>query len=244
VDNPRSGPGTSDGDIAASIALVRCLQLSDSALPIGRYAHSLGLEALLNQEPTLDSDQLLEVVQSFVSQGAARLDGVAIAEAHRLQARGDLTALLALDHALTVRKLAPAARLASQRCGHQLAALAGSLAHDPVLDSYCEAVRSGKTDGNLAVVEGTLAAALGVPRAWAVLIELRGCAASLLSAAVRLGRLPATRAQEMLRETEIVIAEACRDALSRSLNEMCSSAIELETYAMRHERADSRLFMT
>jgi urease accessory protein len=235
---------SSDGDVAASIAFVRCLQLSDSALPIGRYAHSLGIEALLNEEPGLTADQMLEVVQSFVSQGVARLDGVAIAEAHRLQSEGDLAGLLLLDHALTARKLAPAARLASHRCGRQLSTLAASLANDPVLDLYCEAVRSGKTDGNLAVVEGTLAAAMGVPRAWAVLIELRGTAAGLLSAAVRLGRLSATRAQELLHESELVITEASRDALSRSLNEMCSCAIELETYSMRHERADSKLFMT
>ena len=243
MDNPGPVPGSFEAD-AASIAFVRCLQLSDSALPIGRFAHSLGLEALLNHETSLNSDQLLEVVQSFVMQGAALLDGVAIAEAHRLQAAGDLTGLLKLDRALTARKLAPAARLASQRCGHQLSALAGSLTSDSILGLYCKAIGSGETDGNLAVVEGTLAAALGVPRAWAVLIELRGCAASLLSAAVRLGRLSATRAQELLRESELVIAQASREALSCPFHEMCSGAIELETYAMRHERADSRLFMT
>jgi urease accessory protein len=230
--------------MAASIAFVRSLQLGDSALPIGRYVHSLGLEAMLAGEPSLSADEMVEVVQSFVSQGVARLDAVALAEAYRLHAERDLAGLLALDKALTARKLAPGARRASQKCGRQLSALAGSLAEDPLLDSYCDAIRSGKTDGNLAVVEGTLAAALGMPREWAVLIELRGCAAGLLSAAVRLGRLSAVRAQELLAQSEVVIVAASRDALSRSMSDTCSSAIELETYAMGHDRADSRLFMT
>jgi urease accessory protein len=244
LDNPGNGSFQSTGEIAASIAFVRCLQLSDSALPIGRYVHSLGLEAMLGHQPSLNAEELVEFVQSFVSQAVARLDGVAVAEAHRLQVEGDLAGLCGLDRAVTARKLSPAARRASQKCGRQLSVVAGSLARDGVLDAYCEAVRSGAADGNLAVVEGALAAALGVPRAWAVLIELRGCAAGLLSAAVRLGRLSAVRAQQLLAESEDVIILASRDALSRSVDEMCSSAIELETYAMRHERADSRLFMT
>jgi urease accessory protein len=226
------------------ITFVRCLQLSDSALPIGRYVHSLGLEAMLDQDAGVSGDALAEVVQSFVLVGAARLDGVAIAEAHRLHGHADLRGLSALDRALTVRKLTPASRSASHRCGRQLASLAGTLTQDAVMVSFCEAVRSGETDGNLAVVEGALAAALGVPREWAVLVELRGCVASLLSAAVRLGRLSAIRAQQILLASETVIAVAARDVMSRSVHEMCSSAIELEIYAMRHERTDSKLFMT
>jgi urease accessory protein len=161
-----------------------------------------------------------------------------------LQTSGDLVGLLALDHALTARKLSPAARRASQTCGGQLSVLASSLAKDPVLDSYCEAVRSGKTNGNLAVVEGALAAALGLPRVWAVLIELRGCSVGLLSAAVRLGRLSATRAQQLLRDSERVFARAADEALACSAQEMCSSAVELEIHSMRHARANSKLFMT
>jgi urease accessory protein len=118
------------------------------------------------------------------------------------------------------------------------------VAKDPALDAYCEAVRSGKADGNLAVVEGTLAGAMKLPIAWAVMIELRGSAAGLLSAAVRLGRLSATRAQQLLSECELVIARAAGEAMSCSVEDMCSSAIELEIHAMRHARADSKLFMT
>jgi urease accessory protein len=199
---------------------------------------------MLQGIPNLNADELAEVVLSFVSQSVARLDGVAIALAHRLMKERDLAGLRALDEALTARKLSPAARRASQRCGSQLAVLAGSLARDSVLDSYCEAVRSGETDGNLAVVEGALAGAIGVPCEWAILVELRGCAAGLFSAAVRLGRLSALRAQELLSGGEGVIAGAARVAQSLSADEMSSSAIELEVYSMRHERSESRLFMS
>jgi urease accessory protein UreF len=51
-------------------------------------------------------------------------------------------------------------------------------------------VRYQETDGNFAVVEGARARALAIPIRDAVLVELRNAAAGLLSAAVRLERLP------------------------------------------------------
>ena len=243
-----SNPGTpavgQEAHEASAYAVVRLLQLGDSALPIGRYVHSLGLEALLDHDPSLGVVELAEVVQSFVMEGVARLDAVAVAEAHRLASRRDVAGLINLDRALTTRKLTPAGRRASQTCGSQLAVLAKSLASDPTLNSYCEALRSDSTDGNLAIVEGALSAALSVPCTWAVLMMLRGSAAGLLSASVRLGRLSATRAQRLLRECEPTIIRAAEDALSCSWPETFSGAFELEIHAMRHGRAESRLFMT
>jgi urease accessory protein len=244
LEGPRPDFLPCERDLDASIAFLRCLQLSDSALPIGRYVHSLGLEALLEHDQALDSEGLCQVVQSFISEGVARLDAVAVAEAHRHLIDRNLERLLALDRVLTARKLSQAARRASQTCGGQLAALATSLVTDPVLNSFCGAIRAGESVGNLAVVEGAFAASLGLPPTWAVMIELRGAAASMLSAAVRLGRLSAMRAQHLLTNTETVIARAAAEAMSCSVSDMCSSAIELEIHAMRHARAQSKLFMT
>jgi urease accessory protein len=244
MEDLRPELNASEADLMASIAFLRCLQLSDSSLPIGRYVHSLGLEALLEHDPRLESEGLGEVIQSFVSEGAARLDAVAVAEAHRHLTDGDLEALMRLDRALTARKLTQPARRASQTCGGQLSALALTLVADPLLRAFSDAIRSGESAGNLAVVEGAFAASLGLPRLWAVMIELRGSAAGLLSAAVRLGRLSSTRAQQLLSASETVIARAAGEAMSCSVADMCSSAIELEIHAMRHTRADGKLFMT
>ena len=60
------------------------------------------------------------------------------------------------------------------------------------MEEASSAVRNRRTDGNLAVIEGTLARALGVPVRDAVLTALRSGAAALLSAAVRLGAISPT----------------------------------------------------
>ena len=217
------------------------LQLADSALPIGRFAHSAGLESFVEANSGADEETIVELVESFVLDGVGPLDGAAVAHAH---SAASVDALITLDRAVTVRKLMPPARLASTACGGRLAALAPRIVKATPLDELCEEVRKGATDGNLAVVEGALSAALGLRRDEAVLVELRGATSQLLSAAVRLGKLSATTAQEAHRKLEPALLEAAGHALELPISMMRSSAPELEIYSLRHQRAEARLFMT
>ncbi|UGS37056.1 Urease accessory protein UreF [Capillimicrobium parvum] len=151
----------------------------------------------------------------------------------------------ALDESLTTRKLAPASRTASHACGRQLAALTPKLAvDDPLVEQFARHVRMRETDGNLAIVSGTLARALGISEPDAVLLEVRGAAVALLSAAVRLGVLAPTAAQVALAWLAPALATAAGAAGELPLEETHSTAPELELYALAHARADARLFVT
>ena len=223
-------------------ALLAALQLADSGLPVGRFVHSHGLEAWLRAHPDSMPDQLAELVGAVVCEGVAPLDGVFVAHAHRA---GTLAELLALDEHLTARKLAPAARAASHAPGRQLAALAPQLAPgDRLVAQLAAQVRARETDGNLAVVAGSLARALAVPEGDAVLVELRGAASALTSAAVRLGALAPTNAQVVLAQLVPALAAAAEMACASALDDVASTAPELELFALAHPRADARLFST
>jgi urease accessory protein len=222
-------------------AFLAALQLSDSALPIGRFVHSHGLEAWLRREDAAEEADLAELVESVLAETFAPLDGVVLAHAHRAAALDDL---LHLDRTLTARKLSAPARAASCACGRQLATLSGGLVDDALVASLAAEVRERRTDGNLVVVEGALTRALGLTAGQALLLELRGTAAGLLSSAVRLGRLGPQRAQAMLAALAPAIARAAADALDAGLDDLRSTGVELEIAAMSHRRADARLFAT
>lgn len=229
------------GELADRASFLAALQLADSALPIGRFAHSAGLESFVLENEAVTAEEIVELVESLVALGVGPLDGVAVAHAHDARS---LESLLDLDRIVTARKLIAPARRASTACGSRLAALAPRLVATSPLIEFCRAVGAAEADGNLAVVEGALAAALHVRRDEAVLIELRGATAQLLSAAVRLGKLSATRAQEAHRELEPAILRTAASALELPLSAMRSTVPELDIYSLRHEQAEAPLFMT
>jgi urease accessory protein len=228
--------------MADGAALLASLQLGDSALPIGRFAHSHGLESLLRSEPELARTELEELLETVIADAVAPLDGAAVARAHDLAALGDPDLLPALDRRVTARKLTPAGRRASTTCGRNLAALVPAFTDREPVTAHAARVRAGECDGNLAVLEGALAHALDVPRLDAVLLELRGVAASFLSAAVRLGCLTASEAQASLHRLAPVLVESAREADTLPADSLRSVAPELDVYLAAHERLDGRLF--
>lgn len=225
-----------------SEALLAALQLGDSALPIGRFTQSLGAESLLASEPDLDAIDLEDFVAGHVACGVARLDGVAVALAHGAAADGDLDALHELDEVVEARKLAPSGRAASRACGRRLAVLSPELTDDATTSATAAAVRAGETPGHLAVVEGVVAQGCGISARDAVLLELRGAAMTLLSAAVRLGRLSPFVATGMVRRLGPTLVSAADDSLGRDVDRMTSTAIEADVHALAHTRSGIHLF--
>ena len=93
-------------------------------------------------------------------------------------------------------------------------------------------------------MEGAFARAGGLDTEQAVLLTLRGAAAGLLSAAVRLGAASPIRAQTLLATLHPAIERATDYALGLTLDDMHSSSLELETHALTQPRAATRLFAT
>jgi len=217
------------------------LQLADSALPVGRFVHSQGLEAWFDAHPDAGEAQLAALLSATLSESIAPLDGAAVVHAHGATA---LAALVRLDREVSARKLSSGARQASHACGRQLLALAIELRSDPLVGALLARVRAGDTDGNAAVAMGAVSRSHGLPVADAVLIELRGIVSAQLGVAVRLGRLPALRAQIVLHRLGPAIACASNAALDVTPDAMWSSAPELEIAALNHTRLHARFFRT
>lgn len=228
---------TTDPDVALAL----WMQLHDSAFPTGRMVHSQGLEQWLAERPDTDHDDIERTVVAYLRNSYAPMDGTIAAAAWR--AAEDLQALCALDDVAASYKLFGNARVASESAGRQLAAAARQCGLDDDWP-YLEVVLSGATPGHSAVVEGALQALLGIPVHVAVLGSLRSMMASMLSAAIRLGRLGPLHSQRIQARTAPLLVELARAACDRAVADVWSVAPALEISGMRHETRTARLFTT
>ncbi len=213
----------------------------DSAFPAGRMVHSHGLEEWLSARPGADVSAIETVVVAFLAYGYAPLDATITAAAWR--AFPSAERLTALDELTSSHKLFENARTASESTGRQLARTAEQIGLVNG-NAYLAAVRDGTTAGHAAVVEGALQAHLGVDLHLAVLGSLRSMLASMLSVAVRLGRLGPIQSQRIQVHHVATVLALTGEACHRSLDDLSSTAPTLEISGMRHETRTARLFAT
>jgi urease accessory protein len=229
-----------DGDL---IPFLGSLQLADSAFPSGLYVLSHGLEAYA-QSGNLRATDLEALVTDLLRFGAGPADGVALANAHRAAREGDADRVAEADLRLTAVKLTREARAVSTRIGRQLLTLANSLFDHPALARHAERVTAGDSPGNFAVALGLSKAALGISLEYAMAGEFYSFCSGCAGAAVRLSLIDHRAAQRLLHALKPVIAETVRENVDKDVWEIASNLPLAEVMAMRHERADARLFMT
>ncbi len=102
-------------------ALLRLLQLSDSALPVGGFSHSWGLETWVQQDQLTRAADLRSVLAVLLEHSVAPLDGLACALAHNGEE------FVALNQVLSAAKWASEPRQASLDLGRRLILLAQRL---------------------------------------------------------------------------------------------------------------------
>lgn len=225
----------------AAVALPLWLQLHDSAFPAGRMVHSQGLEEWLAARPDAGPDEIGEVVLDFLAHSVAPLDATITAAAWRAADAQDV--LVELDELTASYKLFGNARTASESAGLQLATAA--VTTELVRRCrYLDAVIAGHTPGHCAVVDGVVQARLGIPQHTAIVGSLRSMMASMLSAAVRLGRLGPLHSQRLQARSAARVVTLAHESCLRDVHELHSAAPALEISGMRHETRTGRLFAT
>ncbi|MFC3690234.1 urease accessory protein UreF [Aquipuribacter hungaricus] len=256
-------PGGADG----LVGFLASLQLNDSAFPSGRYTLSYGLEAFVQAGIITRSSppkELLALLGDQIRHGTAPADAAALACAHRAAPTGTVTtgtaspgsvtgtvpvelaaglaAVGAVDARLSAVKLAREARQSSARTGRQLLTTAAAAFDSPAVTGYCAEVRAGTHPGNAAVALGLVSAVLGVPLAHAVAGELYTFASGWLAAAVRLSVTDHRVAQLVLHRLGPLLESATVTATTASVDDIRSCTPLVDVMAMRHERAELRLF--
>lgn len=212
-------------------ALLKLLQLFDSAFPIGSFAHSSGLETYA--QAGLDKHELRELLAGQLELGFGRLDAAACVLAFRAQ---DVEALQELCATLTAWKPVPGIRQTSLKLGRRLLTLAKRIY--PVETNFY------LSEPHQAVVTGALGKRLGVDLRPLVLAYLHTGLTSQLAAATRTMALSPEGAQEILTALHPNVVRAAERVIADPDANLFSATPALDLRAHQQAFLYTRLFQS
>lgn len=223
---------------STSSCLLLALQHADSQFPSGGFAFSQGLEAASQLVSRLGAFSFVGFLEAQIRHRWAEADRVALVRAHRCG--GNVDALARLDAEVEASTLAEGLRAGARRNGlallttHTRIGTAGA-------DTYRAMIRDGTAFGHLPVVQGMLWQSLGLDEKTAIAISGYQAAASLATAAIRLGLIGAIEAQRHVADMLPVIEAVA--AMPISEDEPLRSFVPLAEIAVAlHGVSGQRLF--
>ncbi len=235
ADLPTGGPETD--------WLLGLLQAGDSFYPTGSYAHSFGLEGLVQQGVVRDRATLREFVLQSALPALRHTDLPLAAYVWRALETPDWERVGEISVLASALKTARESRAAAENIGRQRAELMAALHGHPLAQEYLTRAAAAAWPFSPAVSAALEGRVLGAPLP-AVLAGITYAAlAALLSAAMKLLRLGQNASQALLTEA-LSRAPALIAAAATPLDEIGWFNPWLDIAAARHESADSRMFIS
>ncbi len=236
-------PLTTQPDVLAWLPFL--LQTGDALFPTGAYAHSLGLEESVRLGLVRDEASLREFLLMHVLPAQGPLELPFLRFAFHAAAAHDLGELCAIDREISAWKLARETRDASAQLGvRRLKALRLLCPAATLLSDFEAAIERGEARGHHLAVCGAQAAVENVPLPAALTAALYSSLAAACAAALKLIRIGQDGCQRALRAACAQAPETIAASFLVAREDAGWFNPLLEIAALRHERADGRLFIS
>lgn len=212
------------------------LQANDTAYPSGAYAHSFGLEELVESGVVTDAASLEAFLEKQIVPALLTFEIPFFARAHAAAAAGDAGRLLDCDSELDAWRIPAELRDASRRIGSQRLDLLVRLDPGPLALQIHQA---SPRCHHLVVTALELS---GVPVEQAARAFAFQTIAGLTAASMKLMRIGQTSCQMIARRTLSLLGGRIDESLSRPADGWFNPLIEIAS--LRHARANHRLFIS
>jgi len=212
------------------------LQANDTAYPSGAYAHSFGLEELVESGIVRTPADLEGFLAKQVLPALLTFEIPFFARAHAAAVSGDSDALLAFDSELDAWRIPAELRDASRRIGSQRLDLLAQLDPSPLV------LRVREISPRCHHLVVTALELSGVPVEQAARAFAFQSIAGLTAASMKLMRIGQTSCQMIARRTLDMLGEKIDDSLSSPVEGWFNPLIEIAS--LRHARAHARLFIS
>lgn len=224
--------------------LVGLLQAGDSFYPTGSYAHSFGLEGLVQQGVVRDRATLRDFIFLSALPALRHTELPLAAHAWRAFAETNWARIGELCVLSAALKTAREARAASENIGRQRAELMASLRVHALAQAFLSRTSAENWPHSSAVSAALESCVLGAPLTAALAGISYTTLSALLSAAMKVLRLGQNASQSLLTEALATTPEIILAAEQTAFADIGWFNPWLDIAAARHETADSRMFIS
>ncbi len=228
--------------MTGAVKIMRLLEFSDSAFPVGAFAFSNGLETA-SQLGIVHNAATLEAFTADLARQAAFTDGIAALHAFRSAAAGDYDGVRKADGELLRCKIGGETRRMLCRMGKKLGELAARIAPSPMISQWLADVSSGAAAGTYPVGQGLLFAAAELSERELFCSHQYGVINMVLCAALRCVRVSHYDTQRILFSLAADAERLYAEVQPLSLEDMNAFVPRIDILASIHEKGSSRMFM-
>jgi len=220
------------------------MQLSDSFFPTGLFATSNGLETLFSEKKITTEQQLFDYITTIVEQQLGPSDCIVLARSYDYAKTRDYEKTKQIDSICCALKTIKEIRDSSIRSGNQLVRCVKEFQEYDFLSWFENEIHNQELTGIYPVSFAVCCLSLGISKKKALLMFLYGFVVSSVGASLRLGMIQHYEGQRIIHNLKPLLTKIATEVLNKTESDIWQFAPQIEISQMKHEKIDSKMFIT
>lgn len=225
-----------------NLSLIHLLHISSASFPIGGFAHSFGMESLIEHQIIRNTDECAEYVKTVLNNSLGKIDAPVIAAA--IKGWDNLTEINSLDELYGAMKVTRELRHASIKLGLSFLRMITEMYPSDTLKEYHKLCRQKENLGHYAVMYGMTCGYLGIEAISAITAYLESSVYMYIQTGIKLIPISQTDGQTILTSLYLAILNWAKQAPDIKVRDIAAFAPTLDIASMQHEILYSRLYIS